>query len=264
MSKILFSNIGYARGIDGSIKQNFRRIWRYIYCGRAVQQDVLKQLRSIIDAEKPDICCLVEIDQGSLHSDYFNQIEALVDEHYAYHDVADKYGKGNRWKRLSFFQGRSNAFLSNRKLEFEKFYFSHGTKRLLYRLHLPEENIYVFFGHFALDRDTRKKQFTEANSLMRNCPGDIILLADFNIWHGFSELAPLMKDTSLKIISREDDYTFSFHNRHMVLDVCLCSEALRERLSVKVIDQPFSDHQALLVEFQNLPDASGASTSTKE
>lgn len=257
MTKILFSNIGYARGIDGSLKQNLRRIWRYFYSSRAVQQDVLKQLRSIIDHEKPDLCCLVEIDQGSLHSDYFNQIEALVDEDYAFHDVADKYGEGNRFKRLSFFQGRSNAFLSNKKLAFEKFYFSHGTKRLLYRLHLPEQNLYVFFGHFALDRDVRKKQFIEANSLVHMCPGHVIFLADFNIWYGFSELDPLINGTPLKIISKENDYTFSFHNRHMALDVCLCSESLCDRLSVRVIDQPFSDHQALLVE---LSDASASST----
>lgn len=245
--KILFSNIGYAKGIDGTLWQHLSRAGRHLYCGVPTQMLVLGQLKAIIDLEQPDICCFVEIDRGSVASGYVNQLQVLMDDDYFFCDIANKYGEGNWRQYMPFSKGRSSAFLSKQKLTYDRLYFEHGTKRLMYRIVLPG-NIHVFFAHFSLDRKVRVRQFREVRGLMEQCGGDAILLADFNIMYGFSELDPLLKDSDLRLVSKEDQVTFTFHNRKLALDLCICSQALLERLTLKVVDQPFSDHQALLVE----------------
>ena len=245
--KILFSNIGYAKGIDGTLWQHISRAGRHLYCDVPTQMLSLGQLKAIIDLEQPDLCCLVEIEQGSFHSAYMNQINALMDDDYVYFDIANKYGK-NDWRQyMPFSRGRSNAFLSKQELQFERLYFSHGTKRLVYKVVLPN-GVHVFFAHFSLDSAVRTRQFTEVRSLIEQCGGEAILLADFNIFYGFSELDPLLKGSDLCIASKEDQVTFTFHTYQLALDLCICTKSLQERLVLKVIDQPFSDHQALLIE----------------
>ena len=105
----------------------------------------------------------------------------------------------------------------------------------------------LFFAHFSLNRKVRLKQFDELKKNLSNNQKTIVL-GDFNIMHGFSELDPLLLDTDLQLINRCNEPTFRFHRTNHVLDLCLCSKALVGKLSLKVIPQPFSDHAALLIE----------------
>lgn len=245
--KILFSNIGYAKGIDGTLWEHVKGVGRHFYCRVPVQKNVLNQLKAIFHLEKPDMACLIEIDNGSFHSAYFNQIQDLVDDDYKYFDVTNKYGEDSFLRNLPSHKGNSNAFISKYDFPFERFYFTHGTKRLIHRIELPN-NVFVFFAHFSLNKKVRVKQFEETNLLLRQCAGDVILLADFNILDGFSELTPLLAGTDLVVLNKEDEHTFKFHKRHLTLDLCICSQNLVNSTSVKVIPQPYSDHAALLVE----------------
>lgn len=248
--KILFSNIGYAKGIDGSLWQHFWRMPRHIYCPIPMQQQVLGQLKNIIREEQPDICCFVEIDEGSFQSGGLNQMSVLMDEEYHFHDMADKYGVGNLLSRIPFHKGKNNGFMARKPVDFERLYFDFGSKRLLYRVSLPGD-IQLFFGHFSLNRRIRLRQFQVLNRLVKEAPGKVIVMADFNIMSGFSELATIIDGTDLKILNREEEHTFTFHRRQLALDVCLCSEGLVHGISMKIIPQPFSDHAALLVEITN-------------
>lgn len=245
--KILFSNIGYAKGIDGSLAQHLKGLGRHLYNRLPVQKHVLRQLKGIIDGESPDVCCFVEIDGGSLHSAYHNQMSSLADETYRFHDIMGKYGE-DRWiSRAWFHRGKSNGFIAKREVPFERLYFRSGTKRLIYKLMLPGE-INLFFAHFSLNWKTRVRQMQEVLELIRASRGEVILMADFNIMRGFSELQPLLEDGTLRILNIENAPTFKFHKRRMTLDVCLVSETLASRAQLRIIEQPFSDHQALLVE----------------
>ncbi len=246
MQKILFSNIGYAKGIDGTLWQHVSRLGRHIYTAQSTQTLILKQLKEIIRTEDPDLCCFVEIEKGSLHSAYVNQLNHLVDDDYVFFDIANKYGEDNWRRHMPLSRGRSSAFLAKRELVFDRLYFRHGTKRLMYRIVLPG-NVHVFFAHFSLDARVRVRQFEEVRGMIDQAGGDAILLADFNIMHGFSELTPLLKGSNLRVISKETDHTFTFHSRKLALDLCICSEPLINRIAVRVVPQPFSDHQALLV-----------------
>jgi endonuclease/exonuclease/phosphatase family metal-dependent hydrolase len=248
--KILFSNIGYAKGIDGTLWQHISRMGRHIYMGESTQALILSQLKSIIITEQPDVCCFVEIEKGSFHSAYVNQLNHLIDDDYKFFDIANKYGEDNWRRHMPLSRGRSSAFLCKQELVFDRLYFKNGTKRLLYRLVLPG-NIHVFFAHFSLDARVRVQQFEEVRQMIDQAGGDAILLADFNIMQGFSELDPLVQNSNLRVLSKETDHTFTFHHRKLALDLCICSEPLLQRLSVRVIPQPFSDHQALLVELKD-------------
>lgn len=243
---ILFSNIGYAKGIDGSLAQHARHFHRHLYCPIPVQQQVLMQIKGLMKQENPDLCCFVEIEHDEVRPQRFSQLGSLIGEEYPFYDVADKYGPNSWLSRMPWHRGRCNAFLARREMPFERRYFSMGSKRLIYELSGPD-NIAIFFAHFSLQRAVRAEQFSELRRLVERSNREVIVLADFNIMGGFAELDPLMRDNKLSVLSREDEPTFTFYKYRRPLDLCIASQSLVPRLGLKVVPQPFSDHAALLV-----------------
>ncbi len=244
---VLFSNIGYARGIDGTLWQHMRRFSRHFYCSIPLQQQVLMQLKSIINSSRPDICCFVEIDEGSVHSARFNQIKYLTDDDYRHFDIADKYGPGNWLAGLPLHFGKSSAFMSRASYPFEKLYFTTGSKRLIHRVALPN-GVMLYFTHFSLQKKVRQKQFSELRKLIDDQGVPVIIMADFNIMQGFAELTPFIDGTDLVILNDEKEPTFRLHRITKALDLCICSKSIADKMQLKIIQQPFSDHAALLVE----------------
>lgn len=244
--RILMSNIGYAKGIGGSLWQHVRHSGRHVYSSQKTQMRSLNELKKIIEKEKPDLCCLIEVDSGSFHSSRYNQLHALVDETYHFYDIADKYGENNPLGKLPLHRGKSNAFISRDILAFDRLYFTHGSKRLIYHITLPDGRILIF-AHFSLNRKVRTRQFHELRKLIIETEREIIIMGDFNIMAGASELAPLLKDSRLKLLNKPDETTFRFYRYQWMLDVCLCSSSLQEKAELKIIPQSFSDHAALLL-----------------
>lgn len=245
--KVLFSNLGYARGIDGTLAQHLRRWHRHIYTGVSQQQETLAQFKEIIATEQPDICCLVEVDSGSWNAGHFNQVNYLLDDDYTVHDIAGKYGEDSLLAQMPFFAGKCNAFLSRLDLPRRKLYFKNGSKRLIYAVDLPG-GAQLFFAHFSLQATVRARQFNEIRALIGDCGKEAVILADFNILRGFSELAPLLLGTDLCVLNDESEHTFMFGNRRLTLDLCIASATLAPKMRLRVIPQPFSDHAALLLE----------------
>jgi endonuclease/exonuclease/phosphatase family metal-dependent hydrolase len=246
MTTILMSNLGYLRGIDGCLANHFRYAHRHIYCSRQVQDACLKQITEIIEREQPDICCFVEIDKGSARTRPFNQLEALVTEQYPFFDIENKYGPLSRLRSLPLTRGKSNGFLAKQKLPYEKIFFTHGTKRLIYKITLAP-GVTLFFAHFSLKKVTRAQQLLQVRALLKETPGEIILLGDFNIHSGFGELAALLHENNLVLMSQEEVPTFRFHTVQLPLDLCICSHGIAKRAQLKIIPQPYSDHEALLL-----------------
>ncbi|PZP57276.1 MAG: hypothetical protein DI586_00940 [Micavibrio aeruginosavorus] len=247
--KILFSNLGYARGIDGSLWHHVSRAGRHLYCTVPPQQLALSQLKEVMNAEQPDLCCFVEIDKGAFHSSYLNQMEALRDESYRFSDITNKYGEDHFLSRLPFHKSKCNGFLAKHDLPFEKLYFKSGRKRLIYRMMLPE-GIMVYFAHFSLQSHVRIEQFNEIGHIIRNDGRPSILLADFNIFQGFSEIAELLNNANLKLMNRDGEHTFRFHRRQHILDLCLATDTIAPRIDLRIIPQPYSDHAALFLEIR--------------
>jgi endonuclease/exonuclease/phosphatase family metal-dependent hydrolase len=241
-TRILFSNLGYLRGINGSMLHHVRYIHRHFYCTPEVQRAHIKQLSRLIEDESPDLCCFVEIDKG----DNLNQLEALVTEHYKYYDIENKYGINSKLRTLPVARGKSNGFLANQNYLHEKIYFTHGTKRLIYKIQL-EPNVTLFFAHFSLKQAVRAEQLKQTRQLLSETPGELILLGDFNIHTGFKELAPLLHENNLLLLNEEDKPTFRFHKTKLALDLCICSHAIAKRSHLRIIHQPYSDHDALIL-----------------
>jgi len=248
--KILTSNLGYLRGINGQLVSHLVFAHRHIYCAPSVQKKSILQLAKLIETEDPDICCFMEIDQGSHDCGYFNQLEALLlNENYRYFHIENKYAPNSRLRQFAFTRGKSNAFISKKEYPHESIYFTHGTKRLVYKLQL-KKNLTLFFAHFSLKKSVRARQLAEIRELIKTTSGETILLGDFNILTGLQELAPLLNQNNLKLLNKEDLPTFTFHRSQKVLDLCICSESLAPRMHLRVIPQPFSDHAALLAEIE--------------
>jgi endonuclease/exonuclease/phosphatase family metal-dependent hydrolase len=243
------SNLGYLRGIDGSLAHHLRFAHRHIYCSVGTQKRALKQLSNRLDKEDPDICCFVEIEKGSGGLSNFNQLAALTNERYSFYDIENKYGQTSWLRSLPFSRGKSNGFLAKHTLQYEKLYFTHGTKRLMYKITLPN-HITLFFAHFSLKKNIRESQLLQVRQLMRDTSGESIFLGDFNILSGFQELVPLLHHSNLRLLNEESTPTFTLHRIRKALDLCICTESLVPRIDLKIIAQPYSDHAALLVEIR--------------
>lgn len=239
--KILFSNIGYARGIDGSLVQHIRSIGRNLYCPVPVQQQVIGQIKNLMTEEAPDLCCFVEVEAGR----HYHHIHALSDETYAYSDLTGKYGETSLYSRLPFHTRKGNGLISNHPLVYEKLYLRHGIKKLVYRVTLPN-GMTVLFAHLSLLPRTRALQINELRGMMDGIGGDVLLMADFNILSGLRELNPLLHDGVFSLMNDENTHTFSFHRHKLTLDLAICSAGLRDKMDLRVIPQPYSDHAALL------------------
>lgn len=249
--RILFSNLGYAKGIDGTLWQHITRAGRHLYCPIPVQMDVLDKVRSMLIQQRPDIACFVEVDQGSLHTGYLDHLSHIRGQEYLFFDAANKYGDDN-WRRFNpLSANRANAFIARTTPEFERLYFVNGTKRLVYKIHL-DGGIVLLFAHFSLMRNVREKQFREIHDIISSHKGSVILMGDFNIMHGFEELSPLLQNTDLAIVNDETKPTFRFYNRNLILDLCLCSKDLHDHVKLDIIPQPYSDHEALLLDVVNV------------
>lgn len=245
---ILMGNLGYLRGINGTMAHHLRFAHRHFFCSTQAQKAAIAQVAGIIAREDPDICCFVEIDKGHGNARSFNQMEALVCEKYRYYDIENKYGHNSRLRKLPATRGKSNGFLAKHNVAYEKVHFTHGTKRLIYKLKL--DHVTIFFAHFSLKKAVRTQQLLQMRELIAATPGEVILLGDFNILTGFAELAPLLDDNNLVVLNREDAPTFRFHRFQLALDLCIATRGIAPRIDLRIIPQPYSDHAALLVRLQ--------------
>lgn len=249
-SRIFLSNLGYARGINGCLIHHMRYLHRHIYCNAVVQQQALNQLRDVIVQETPDICCLVEVDKGSFDTANFDQMEHLLSDEYPYYDIENKYSHASFLRTLAFTRGKSNAFMAKHPYSHEKVFFPYGTKRLIYKIHLSE-HLVLFFSHFSLKYATRIKQLNFVGELIAQeiiHGREVIFMGDFNILTGLRELSPITEGDGLKLVNREDEPTFTFHRRKLLLDLCLATPGIHPHIDLRVIPQPYSDHAALLAE----------------
>jgi endonuclease/exonuclease/phosphatase family metal-dependent hydrolase len=246
--KILLSNLGHLRGINGSLTHHLLFAHRHFYCSAIVQENVWRQTTDMIEREKPDVCCFVEIEHTAFHTGHVCAANVMAAS-YPYFDIENKYAEASRLRTFRMMRGKSNAFMAKRDFPHEKLYFSHGVKRLIYRINLASD-LTLFFAHFSLNKKTRAKQLQQVGRLIHETPGEVIFMGDFNILGGFKELAPLLAGNNLVLLNREEHPTFTFHRLKRVLDICLCTQGIATRSQLQVVPQPYSDHAALLLEIK--------------
>ncbi len=244
--RILVSNIGYARDIDGALLTHFIRSHRHFYTTYYTQKTSLDTYLEIVKKLKPDICCMIEIDSGSFTSGGFNQFEYLIDSVYPFRDISSKYAIGGKLSNFFMTQGKSNGFMANREYEFERLYLSIGSKRLVYRIVL-EKGLVLFFTHLSLKKIVRRQQMKELRIIAdkENC--DVIIAGDFNILAGIDEIDVFTGDGCYQLLNNPEEGTFSLFGKHYLLDLCIVSKSIVTQTSLQIIDQPFSDHDGLFI-----------------
>ncbi len=244
--KILFANIGYATGINGSLNHHTRFLFRHLFKTQKAQKAILQQCSAIIDAQQPDLCGFAEIDSGSMHSAYLNHLDVLQRDDYALGRCDSKYAPESLIARTPFFWGKCNGLLAKDEVEVHLRHFDAGVKKLVYEVTMPR-NITVFFVHLALGAATRQAQIEQLAAWVKESKGEIVIMGDCNIFAGISELEPLLNE-QFELMNNPEQHTFSFHKRQQMLDICLCSPALAKNARCQVIDQPYSDHDAIMLE----------------
>lgn len=249
MHRILVSNLGYARHIDGTIWAHLRHAYRHFRTPVAIQKASLDAYKKIIEEAGPDICCMIEIDTGSPTSSGFDQFDYLTCADFPYRDVVSKYAVGSELADAWLTRGKSNSFMANRPYGFERHYLSLGSKRLLYRIML-EEGLVLYFTHLSLKSEVRLQQIKELRSFADKETGDVLIAGDFNILAGLGELEAFTGDGRYQLLNDSSQGTFTLFGKHYLLDICIASSHTVPRTSIEIIDQPFSDHDALLITVQ--------------
>jgi endonuclease/exonuclease/phosphatase family metal-dependent hydrolase len=157
--KIIFWNIGYARGIDGSFSSYVRNVKRFFSQDRLSQKKVLQEVARLISSEKPDVFAYAEIMTGSKRNGGFNQhtfLLSLIDrEHHATAAVT-KYGN-TIFSSLPFHKGNCNGVISFSPASIKNHLLQHSRKKLVQETIL--EHVTIFSVHLPLISRDRKKQF---------------------------------------------------------------------------------------------------------
>lgn len=239
--KILLYNTQYLLGIDGSILSYVLNFYRYIYCPHFVRKKITNKLAEIINKEKPDICCFIEMENNLI----FEEFKKLMDDYPVYR-IENKYGQRSLLRHLPFFKTKGNAFFAKNILGVKIHYLKYGTKKLVYEIHLPED-IFIFLAHFSLIAGTREKQFKEIKKMTAD-KNKVIICGDFNIFGGLSELDHLVSGGDLKIINSPHDKTFPSYKPKNVLDIFICSKSIDVAELRVLTDVKISDHLPVILE----------------
>ena len=84
----------------------------------------------------------------------------------------------------------------------------------------------------------------------RAAGGEVVIMGDFNIFRGRGELAPLLDGGGLDVVGGVDNETFRFNHRTFDVDLCVCSSGLARNARVRVLEQSFSDHSAIVLDLE--------------
>ncbi len=233
--KILLFNIWYCTWINWKISQYLFKSHKYAYINKKSSNNVIDKFKSIINEEKPDLICLIEINKWI----YFKH---LINDDYSFYDIETKYWKKSLLRKTPFFRKRSNAFLSNSILEFKKHYLKNWVKKLLYEIILPWDISFVFW-HFSLNKRIRQKQFQEVSNInFKN--KKLIIWWDFNIFKWLGEIKHLCNKMDLDITYNKA--TFPSFKPKIMLDLFLTSKHIDS--DYKIIKTNISDHLPVLLE----------------
>ncbi len=234
--RVLLMNVGYATGLDGSMRSYLLQWYRYLYTPQKIIRKVRQSIYSLLNRENPDLCCFVEI----------HRKHGFVPHPHAYTShINNKYGRFSLLRYLPFFRDNCNGFFSHHQLKFQIRYFKNGSKKLIYDIDIGN-GMSLFLVHFSLRRDIRRLQFRELKVMLKDRP-NVILCGDFNIFRGTRELHALAEACNLKIINAHAP-TFPAVKPRKALDLFLCPKSLEHVHAQVMGDVQVSDHLPVLLE----------------
>ena len=253
MVRLICYNIEYCEGIEGLWYQ-YLKFWRTFFPPKRLDERIVAALKEI----KPDILALVEVDIGSFRSRGKDEVR-FIEEKLGMKDFVEKIKyPWQGWLRLfhhvPIMNKQANALISKYQISKVIYHVLHeGTKRVVIeaKIHVPEE-VTLLLVHLARFEKAREKQLEELVRMVNAISTPVILMGDFNTYHGEREIKQLLKETRLR-----DRVNLDKHSRHVTLPVWHPSKRLDyilTSLEIKVhrysvLHFHFSDHLPLLVDF---------------
>ncbi|HIH12036.1 TPA: endonuclease/exonuclease/phosphatase family protein [Candidatus Woesearchaeota archaeon] len=252
MVRLICYNIEYCEGMEGLWYQ-YLQFWKMFFPPPNLDQRIVTELKKY----KPDILSLVEVDTGSFRS---KKDEVVFFEHkLGFRNFIEKVKYPlHGWLRLFHYvpilNKQANAILSRYKISHVRYHVFHeGTKRVVIEatIHCPKK-VTLLLAHLALGGETRKKQIKELITIVNNIKNPVILMGDFNTFHGKEEIQSLLRKTHLDDTSSLDKHcrvlTEPTWHPTRRLDYILTSPQIKVE-KYQVLKFPFSDHLPLYVEF---------------
>lgn len=235
--RILFFNLGYATELDGSLKNYLLKFYRYFYTPRRIIRRVRQAIFGLLTSEQPDVFCFVEV----------HRRHGFVPHAHQYHSysMANKYGRFSPLRHMPFFHDNCNGFVAREHVPFERMYFRNGTKKLIYKISLPQD-ITLYLVHFSLRRRTRRRQCRELQEMIQSHKR-VVVCGDFNVFRGTKELRRLTENCGLHIVNAHQ-HTFPAVKPKKALDLFLCSSDLGVPQAKVFTGVRASDHLPVMLE----------------
>ena len=253
MVKLIVYNIEYCEGMIGRW-YGYLKFWRML----SAPPDVEKRLLNWLKKKKPDILALIEVDRGSFRS-RFQDVPQFIEHKLGFTSLVDfvKYPFTSFLRLFHFvpvLRGQSNAILSKYPLYDVKHHLLHeGTKRVVIEasVNCPKK-VTLFVVHLALGAKTRKKQLDELANIIKKKKNPVMLMGDFNLFHGEHELDHLISKTHLTDTFKMDysriKFTEPAFHPCRRLDYILVSKEIKVK-DYEILQAKFSDHLPVMLEF---------------
>ncbi len=244
--KVIFWNIGYVPGLNGSLFHYATRSHRLVWSPIKIQKKLLEGIASYVKYEAPDVFLYSEVSLGARRNRFLHQHDYLVSQvdGVVSHGAQRKY-RHSLFHTLPLHAGNANGFLSPHECLANTVHLQSGSKTLVYVVAV--KGVTVVMVHLSLQKRTRAKQLKELAELISIMHGPLILCGDMNIFGGVEELKGLMRDTKL-VLPPDLPLTFPAHKPKRTLDVFL-TRGIKERVSVRTIETTISDHLPVVLEF---------------
>ncbi len=254
MVKLITYNIEYCEGLVGRWF-DYLKFWKIFFPPKKLNQRLVHALQKI----KPDILALIEVDIGSLRARGEDEVRFL-EEKLHLQDFVEKVkypfrGWLKLFHHLPILDKQANALISKFKLQKVKYHVFHeGTKRMVIEatVHCPKP-VTLLIAHLALGKRARARQLVELAAIVNSIKNPVILVGDFNTFHGEAEIRKLLQKTHLKdkisLDTKDLHFTEPAWHPKRRLDYILTSPRIKVK-RYSVLKFHFSDHLPLMIEFE--------------
>jgi len=254
--KLLSVNAGYLLDYDGSLSGYALRPHRAMVGSQRAESRATERLRDVIVDERPDVACLLEVDQGSFRTSTEGQVQRLADmladRGLAYRPWAEtKYGDSGVVADMPVLEHLSNGVLVRDGLDatVEAHHLDTGPKRLVTEVWL--DGLSVFSVHLAMSGRGRRRQLTEIADLVAR-RDRVVVCGDFNAYGGLDEVEDNLAETGLVLHDPGETVPprpfDGFVTETRTLDAFLTSPDIAVSRCA-VVPVQVSDHRPIVLEF---------------
>lgn len=253
MVRVITYNIEYCEGLVGRW-WDYLKVWKIFKPPKNLDQRLVTALKR----KRPDILALIEVDVGSLRARGKDEVR-FVEEKLGLSSFVEKvkyplHGWLKLFHHVPILNKQANALISRFPFQKIRYHVFHeGTKRLVIdaTVHCPKP-VTLLVAHLALGRKTRTKQIRELIKIVNAIKNPVILMGDFNTFHGEEEIKELLTKTHLKdkvgLHHKSIPLTEPAWHPSRRLDYILTSSQIKVK-KYSVLKFHFSDHLPLMVDF---------------